>query len=370
MVKTRVCGKCNKVLASPQSLWNHKQRCKSAAAAETSSVTPTIKFLSTPTVKKVVDKDIQALLNKIVGDSSPVKQRVFDITPAKRFKADFGEVAAASSPPVKRRLFAPPPVNIVEAVFEPVPIVEVIPDYEDYEDEDEVLLPVPSRNVVEAAVVTFPRPESDESDIEVDIEEEAEPRTKNDIVGYTLDDLYNRFKELWSHCVDNKHGASKSELKCLIEELFNRDAMSDDMYTKSKKIIDKVHGDGVGDVDMVYDGDINKLIQRTFSDIIQHDKNELKAIIKECLLTYKDNDDTVNILGDLTKALQIFYKEKIVNNKPVIDTVLCIIGKLDQVSKLKKLKLKMLVKEIDRNRHRVGKVLHALHDVHDKKEAG
>ena len=75
----------------------------------------------------------------------------------------------------------------------------------------------------------------------------------------------------------------------------------------------------------------------------------------------------------MTKALQVFYKQKIVNNKPVIDTVLCIIEHLDDIPKLKQLKLEMLVKDIDRNRHRNDKVLHALqdvqHDVQDKKHA-
>ena len=28
MVKSHVCSKCDKLLASPQSLWNHKQRCQ------------------------------------------------------------------------------------------------------------------------------------------------------------------------------------------------------------------------------------------------------------------------------------------------------------------------------------------------------
>ena len=63
------------------------------------------------------------------------------------------------------------------------------------------------------------------------------------------------------------------------------------------------------------------MIQRTFSDIIQHDKIELKTIIDECLTHYKKDTKV-----DLTKALQVFYKEEFVNNKPVIDSVLCIIG--------------------------------------------
>ena len=73
--------------------------------------------------------------------------------------------------------------------------------------------------------------------------------------------------------------ASRKEPECLIEELFNRDALSDDMYTKAKKTIDKVHGDGIGDdVDMEYDGNIKKLIQTTFNDTVQHDKNERKTV--------------------------------------------------------------------------------------------
>ena len=99
---------------------------------------------------------------------------------------------------------ATPPAAVVDAVFEPTRV-----------------LPVPPKEVVDAAIVTVPPPEFDSEG------EEPEPRTKKEVVGYTLDDLYNRFKLLWSRCVGNKDIASKSELTCLIEELFDHDAMSD-----------------------------------------------------------------------------------------------------------------------------------------------
>ena len=51
----------------------------------------------------------------------------------------------------------------------------------------------------------------------------------------------------------------------LIEELFNREAMSDDMYTKAKKTIDKVHGDGIGDVDTAYNGNIKQYVWTNYS---------------------------------------------------------------------------------------------------------
>ena len=65
---------------------------------------------------------------------------------------------------------------------------------------------------------------------------------------------------------------------------------------------------------------------------------DLKVMPIVGLPMIQDGDDIAKILVDLTKALQVFYKEEFVNNKPVIDTVLCIIGELDEVSTLKKLK--------------------------------
>ena len=81
-----------------------------------------------------------------------------------------------------------------------------------------------------------------------------------------------------------------------------------------------------------------------------------------------EDKDTVKVLVDLTQILQVFYKEEFANSKPVIDSVMCIIGELDEVPTLKKLKLEMLVKDIERNRYRVGKMLRALQDVRDKKQ--
>ena len=50
------------------------------------------------------------------------------------------------------------------------------------------------------------------------------------------------------------------ELECLIEELFNRDAMSDDVYMNAKSKLKQVHGDGIDEeVDTEYTGDINPL---------------------------------------------------------------------------------------------------------------
>ena len=66
---------------------------------------------------------------------------------------------------------------------------------------------------------------------------------------------------MWSRCVGGREIASKSELEYLIEELFNRDALSDDAYTKAKKTLIAVHGDGVDDeIDTAYTGDIKQLI--------------------------------------------------------------------------------------------------------------
>ena len=78
------------------------------------------------------------------------------------------------------------------------------------------------------------------------------------------------------------------------------------------------------------------------------------------------------IIDECLTRLHVFYKEEFVNDEPLLDTVMCIIGELDEVAPLKKLKLEILVKDIERNRYRVGKVLHALNDVHhdndDKKQ--
>ena len=119
--------------------------------------------------------------------------------------------------------------------------------------------------------------------------------------------------------------------------------MSDGAYTKAKKTIDKVHGDGISEVDTEYKGDIKGLIQRTFSEIIQYDKIELQTIINECLAMYKDNEDVVSILCDLSKLLQVFYREKIVNNEPVIDTITILIKRLDDIPKIKQLRLETLL---------------------------
>ena len=56
--------------------------------------------------------------------------------------------------------------------------------------------------------------------------------------------------------------------------------MSDNAYTKAKKTLIAVHGDGLDDeIDTAYTGDIKQLIQRTFSDIVQHDKIELNKYV-------------------------------------------------------------------------------------------
>ena len=171
------------------------------------------------------EQDVQDLLNKIICDElPPAKRRLFDddsphakkvCTPSNVVTA----VSAAPTPPpaaVVDAVFEPaaptPPVAVVETIFNPVPPKDVVDAAictsppPDYESEDEELAVPP---VVDTVVTIAPPPES-ESEDEEDEDGEAKPRTKKDIVGFTLDELYNRFKVLWARCVGSSEVASRT----------------------------------------------------------------------------------------------------------------------------------------------------------------
>ena len=105
---------------------------------------------------------------------------------------------------------------------------------------------------------------------------------------------------------------------------------------------------------------LKKLIQSTFEYSIQHDKKELMELINEFR---NDADaDVLENVENLEELIDVYLLDEFIDGeKPIREKLDAVRAALEQSSpripKIKHLRLKMLLDDIDRNRYRVQSIL-------------
>ena len=99
------------------------------------------------------------------------------------------------------------------------------------------------------------------------------------------------------------------------------------------------------------------MIDSTVDYLIQHDKNELKDLLKD----FKDEvgEDFTDIVLKLEELVDVFVENDILENERVADSIEGLMRKLEASSlpKSKLLRFKMLINDIGSNRHRIREIL-------------
>ena len=398
------CDKCGKKLSSYKSLWRHKKNCKTSQSTSNWSVTETPhinEFRSTLGQKRPrspnfngADKEtgprnpkITALLDEIMNDNSP--DRDMDVASQKSLPPSIA-VKQKSSPTISR----PSPQKTLLTVFPstksivpPQPSAEVIAKVFPSMTEKELPTPPPPPHAVnevfpQAAessprtkedIIGFSGDESDEdeeehehSDIESDQSIDiADINPKVKFLPATVDGLVERFSELFKEFIREGKHEHRNELVFLLDELLRQEGIDLDQYnqlnTMLAESLDEEDDDVKEEEEMAVDAEdeddeVKKVIQTTFHDIIQHDEEELMELLAE--LKDEADDDYIDTLLKVEELIDVFLTDEFLEGKPILSTIDELIETLDgyPISKSKQHRLKMLMNDINSNRHRVQSI--------------
>ena len=200
--------------------------------------------------------------------------------------------------------------------------------------------------------------EHEHSDTEsIDI---ADIHTKVKFLPATVYGLVKSLRELFTEFIREGKHEHRNALVFLLDELLRQEGIGRKQYKQlntmlAESLVDDVEEEMAADAE---DNEVKKVIQSTFHDIIQHDEEELM----ELLAGLKDeagNDDYIDTLLKVEEPIDVFLS--------IIDGLMKSLEGYP-ISKSKQHRLKMLMDDINSNRHRVQFIFKQLGDAQDKNE--
>ena len=338
-MKNYQCNQCDKIYASPQSLWNHKRRCK----GRKEQIKDVSKFnytqQSMEPAKHLANPKIEALVDAIINDGL---QNVSDGEPAaKRVKY------SKRSPEVSK--MTPPSALTLSEIIRSPPNPSIIKDTDD----------------------------DDQNDVDGDIYPDKDELFKVKFLPSTKDDLFKRFNQLFIEFWREQKHQNRNELMAILDELLRQKYIQQETYTKVSDLIAPFHctreidqgnngaeesaEDNDDNLTMVSEEEneeniLKEVIDEVFHYIIVHDKNELDHLLEEL-----KNDD---VFAEEVHKLKILVDEYIDNkyrgNVLVMDDINKLLTKLSSskiTSKATLHRVQMLLREIEQNRDRIQQVI-------------
>ena len=114
---------------------------------------------------------------------------------------------------------------------------------------------------------------------------------------------------------------------------------------------------------------LKKLIQSTFEYLIQPDKKELMELIHK----FRKDADAIDAVQELEELIDVYLLDEFVDGEqPILEKLDAARAKLEHSSssihKIKQLRLKILLDDIARNRHRVQSIIKRTANVMGEKE--
>jgi len=329
-MESHSCSICGKILASPQSLWNHKKR----HLTDNSEA-----FLRKDETRKSKNQKIVALTDALINDSPEDGLRdVSDLeasyynNPPKRTKADIVGYANDVSRRQRRN------TDIIGDDDSERSDITGYREGGDYIDEDE---------------------KSDDSDSE----EYTEDRINVKFLPKTVKELKERFNKLLrEYDLESKY-EHRNELVFLLDELLRREGIDRDEYKKlNNEIVSIAEKEEEEEEEEEEEDDLEKI---TVETIIQHDKKEVKELLKD----FGENldEEFTDTLLKIEELVDVFVEGSFIDDESVLDKIIHEVNKLDEskLPKSKLLRFRILLKDIERNRFRVKEILNRFKDGSD-----
>ena len=313
---THKCNNCSKDYSSYQSLWKHKQRCKGGAPEiptfDGSEFEP-----GKPKSKETMDK-----IRKLV-------------LPRKR------ELEISKSPS-ELSLSSPPSLAISE--LKPKSLGELWCKEGQKEDEDD--------------------DEEDEEDEDDDQDQDDDDDQDDDQVQVkflptTKEALQERFNELFYEFTRQKKKRNRNELVFLLDEMLRKNFITPLEYQSLNNILAESLGSGVEEME-VEEPNIKDLIKSTVDYLTEDDTEEISRLIKELEAEAGEEKDSVRELARLIN--------RYLDGEPIMTEILEFLPRLESVFLLKPLRIKILLKNIDKIRYRVYTILTRLDDLETEEE--
>ena len=359
MIATKIfqCSKCNKTLANRHSLSRHKNNCRLPTHITTHDFPNSSKKRSANmdgTRKRSIENatprkpsknlKMQAFIKEIINNSpqkeSRTKKNIVGYSDEESSKDESDDNDSDSDNDT-------PPPKIQESDDD---------DSEESDDDDS-----DSDN-------DAPPPKMTKKDIngcrcsdKATMNDSNNDRDSNDdekniincILPKTVDGLTDRFIERFEEFVCNGKAEHKNELMSLLNELLCKNGITKGQYNLLKHEIKKILDNP------------SPSIKCVMNEIIKPDVEELGEILKE---VKKESDDDEKVL----EVEKLFGAEDYIDDEPVFPMILKAIDVLEDLPipkiKLKALQIKMLVKDIEKNKYRISSIFSQLQNARDKED--
>ena len=154
----------------------------------------------------------------------------------------------------------------------------------------------------------------------------------------------------------------RNELVSLLDEMLRQEGINRDEYEKlNNKIVSIAEKEEEGEEEK--EGDLEK---KTVDAIIKDDIDEVKNLFED--LKENLDEEYTDTLLKIEELIDVFVEDSFFEDKPVLDDLSHQLDKLEE-SKLPKsriLKMRILLKDIERNRFRVKEILNRLDNTSDE----
>ena len=163
----------------------------------------------------------------------------------------------------------------------------------------------------------------------------------------------------------------RNELVFLLDEMLRQGAITPTEYTQLNTSLTEAADLKTDEAEKVEDSDDDEeqnLMKPAVDYIIRHDKEELLQLIEE--LKDDIDEELMDIVLDIEKLLDIFFKEEFLNGEPIRPQIVELLNKLEtsEIPKSNQHRIKMLMDDITKNRYRVEQIIQRLMDAEDKEE--
>ena len=412
MTNSNICNKCGKEMSSRQSLWNHKQRCADKSPLEVKE-----DYFQPESVHDVVQKSkkrklvtnskMQAFADEIINSNSKTKILPNLATPQANDKNVKESTKTFPSPtpssmkdiitPLKRRA-SKKRANFIDEDSSPKkmslsPSPSVLDDMNISDDEKSSSCEDDSSNNNTDDVSSSNNTDDDTSSMETDDDEDdsSSNNTDDDSIDDTLsiiddvkypeklvdkssndeksedlsndavekmrrmsvDELTDSFIELYKKFECDGSKEYKSTLLSMLNELIRQNGISKEHYSLLKKRIGKIYKNPT----------VIPLVKCATNEIIQSDVTELNEILSEIKKEVDDDDEKIEELERLLGAGDF------IDGKSTLPILLKAIDNLEGlIPKSKIHRMRVVVNDIDKNKHRIVIIFNRLQNAKDKQD--